>query len=151
VTADATTYDRIGQLIGRAVSATRKSAALDRRPVSSLRASLHGAGLLALPTANPNVARWCCRHRQGRWSRCVLDGLVTGLAAVARGVVVAGPTGDVSIAGLRAAPPVRPVATVDGTETAAGRVASILALVHVLTTPGGSFGASGADSPVPLG
>ena len=81
----------------------------------------------------------------------VLDGLVAGLAAVAKGVVVAGPTGDASVAALRAAPPVRPVATVDGTETAAGRVASILALVHVLTTPGGSFGASGADSPVPLG
>ena len=81
----------------------------------------------------------------------VLAGLVAGLAAVAKGVVVAGPTGDASVAALRAAPPVRPVATVDGTETAAGQVASILALVHVLTTPGGSFGASGADSPVPLG
>ena len=47
VAADATTYDRIGQLIGRAVSATKKSAAMDAARVSSLRASLKGAGLLA--------------------------------------------------------------------------------------------------------
>ena len=81
----------------------------------------------------------------------VLSGIVAGLAAVARGVVVAGPTGDDSIAALRSEPPLRAVTTVDGTDTPAGRVAAILALVHAVTTPGGSFGASGADGPVPLG
>jgi hypothetical protein len=151
VTSDATTYDRIGQLIGRAVSATQKSAALDAARVSSLRASLEGAGLLALPDGEPNVAPLVLVVTGKEVEPLVLDGLVSGLAAVAKGVVVAGPTADVGVAGLRSQPPVRPVATVDGTETAAGRVTTVLALVHVLTTPGGSFGASGADSPVPLG
>ena len=39
----------------------------------------------------------------------------------------------------------------DGVDTAAGRVATILTLQRSLTTPGGAFGASGADGPVPLG
>jgi hypothetical protein len=151
VSADATTYDRIGQLIGHAVSAAKRSEAMDPARVASLRASLQGAGLVAVPEGEPNLAPLVLVVTGKEVEQPVLAGLVEGLAAVARGVVVAGPTGDASIATLRAAPPVRPVATVDGTETAAGRVASILALVHVLTTPGGSFGASGADSPVPLG
>ena len=155
VTADATTYDRIGQLIGHAVSAAKRSEAMDPARVASLRASLQGAGLVAQrddqADGEPNLAPLVLVVTGKEVEQPVLAGLVAGLAAVARGVVVAGPTGDVSLAGLRAAPPVRPVATVDGTETAAGQVASTLALVHVLTTPGGSFGASGADSPVPLG
>ena len=151
VSADATTYDRIGQLIGHAVSAAKRSEAMDPARVASLRASLEGAGLLALPDGDPNLAPLVLVVTGKEVEPLVLDGLATGLATVAKGVVVAGPTGDAGVAALRAAPPVRPVATVDGTETAAGRVASILALVHVLTTPGGSFGASGADSPVPLG
>ena len=151
VSADATTYDRIGQLIGHAVSAAKRSEAMDPARVSSLRASLKGAGLVAVPDGEPNLAPLVLVVTGKEVEQPVLAGLADGLAAVARGVVVAGPTGDASVGGLRAAPPVRPVATVDGTETAAGRVASILALVHVLTTPGGSFGASGADSPVPLG
>lgn len=151
VSADATTYDRIGQLIGHAVSAAKRSEAMDPARVASLRASLQGAGLVAVPDGEPNLAPLVLVVSGKEVEQPVLAGLVAGLAAVARGVVVAGPTGDASIAALRAAPPVRPVATVDGTETAAGQVASILALVHVLTTPGGSFGASGADSPVPLG
>ena len=151
VSADATTYDRIGQLIGHAVSAAKRSEAMDPARVASLRASLQGAGLVAVPDGEPNLAPLVLVVSGKEVEQPVLAGLVAGLAAVARGVVVAGPTGDASVAALRAAPPVRPVATVDGTETAAGQVASILALVHVLTTPGGSFGASGADSPVPLG
>ena len=155
VSADATTYDRIGQLIGHAVSAAKRSEAMDPARVASLRASLRGAGLVAQTDdqadSEPNLAPLVLVVTGKEVEQPVLAGLADGLAAVARGVVVAGPTGDLSLAGLRAAPPVRPVATVDGTETAAGQVSSTLALVHVLTTPGGSFGASGADSPVPLG
>ena len=151
VSADATTYDRIGQLIGHAVSAAKRSEAMDPARVASLRASLQGAGLVAVPEGEPNLAPLVLVVTGKEVEQPVLAGLVAGLAAVARGVVVTGPTRDASIATLRASPPVRPVATVDGSESAAGRVASILALVHVLTTPGGSFGASGADSPVPLG
>jgi uncharacterized NAD-dependent epimerase/dehydratase family protein len=66
-------------------------------------------------------------------------------------VVVAGPTGDPGIASLRDQPPVRAVATVDGTDSAAGRAATVLTLVHVLKASGGAYGASGADGPIPLG
>jgi hypothetical protein len=151
VTADATTYDRIGQLLGRAISMTAKSSALDQAKVSSLRASLHGAGLLALPEGEPGLAPLVLVVTGKTVEPPVLDGLVAGLAGVAKGVVVAGPAHDAGIAALRGQPPARPVATVDGTDTAAGRVSAVLALVHVLATPGGSFGASGSDAPVPLG
>ena len=151
VTADATTYDRMGQLVGRAVSATKRSAALEAAKRGSLRASLQGAHLLALPDGEPNVAPLVLVVTGNQVEPLVLSGLVSGLAAVAKGVVVAGPTGDADLAALRATPPTRPVATVDGTDTAAGRVATVLALVRVLSEPGGSFGASGSDGPAPLG
>jgi hypothetical protein len=151
VTADATTYDRIGQLLGRAVAMSGRSTALGGAKVSSLRASLHGAGLLALPDGEPGLAPLVLVVTGNDVEQPVLAGLVSGLAGVAKGVVVAGPTRDAGIASLRAEAPARPVATVDGTDTAAGRVATVLALVHVLATPGGSFGASGSDAPVPLG
>lgn len=151
VTADATTYDRIGQLIGKAVTATRRSTALEQAKVASLRASLDGAGLLAIPDGEPNVAPLVLVVTGKDVEQPILGGIVAGVAGVARGVVVAGPTADPGVAGLRATPPIRPVATVDGTDTAAGRVTTVLALVHVLATPGGSFGASGTDAAVPLG
>jgi hypothetical protein len=151
VTADATTYDRIGQLMGKAVSATTRSAAMDPGRIASLRASLKGAGLLGLPDDEPNVAPLVLVVTGKDVEQPVLSGLAAGLAAVAKGVVVAGPADDAGIAALRSQPPIRPVATVDGTDTAAGQVAAVLALVHVLATPGGSFGASGSDAAVPLG
>jgi hypothetical protein len=151
VTADATTYDRIGQLLGRAVSTASPRTAMDQAKVSSLRASLHGAGLLALPEAEPGLAPLVLVVTGNDVDAPVLNGLASGLAAVAKGVVVAGPTEDAGIAALRSTPTTRPVATVDGTDTAAGRVAAVLTLIHVLATPGGSFGASGSDAPVPLG
>ena len=153
VTADATTYDRIGQLIGKAVAAKERSTAMDPAKVASLRASLQGAGMMAADQTegDPNVAPMVLVVAGSDVEQPVLSGIVAGLAAVARGVVVAGPTSDDSIAALRSEPPLRAVTTVDGTDTPAGRVAAILALVHAVTTPGGSFGASGADGPVPLG
>ena len=69
-------------------------------------------------------------------------------------MVVAGVTadgGEGQLGRLRADPVSAAVATLDGVDTAAGRVATILTLQRSLTTPGGAFGASGADGPVPLG
>lgn len=151
VTADATTYDRIGQLLGRAVATPGGASALPEAKVASLRASLHGAGLLALPEGEPGLAPLVLVVTGGDVEPAVLSGLVSGLAGVAKGVVVAGPTRDAAVTALRTQAPTRPVATVDGTDTAVGRVATVMTLVHVLTTPGGSFGASGSDAPVPLG
>ena len=67
VTADATTYDRIGQLIGKAVAAKERSTAMDPAKVASLRASLQGAGMMAQTDdqtddqagqATPTSRRW---------------------------------------------------------------------------------------------
>ena len=151
VTADATTYDRIGQLVGKAVAARKRSAAMEPAKVASLRASLHGAGMMAAVEGDPGVAPMVLLVTGSDVEQTVLSGLVSGLAAVARGVVVAGPTGDASIAALRAEPPLRAATTVDGTDTPAGRAAAVLALIGAVTAPGGAYGASGADGPLPLG
>ena len=42
-------------------------------------------------------------------------------------------------------------ASLDGIDTTAGRVATMITLQRSLATKGGAFGASGADGPVPLG
>ena len=87
-------------------------------------------------------------------SDAILAGLVDGLASQAAGVVVAGTLADGGsgqLGRLRATPAATRVATLDGVDTLAGRAATVMALARSLTTPGGSFGASGADGAVPLG
>ena len=83
----------------------------------------------------------------------ILSGLVNGLAAQAVGVVVAGTTddGQGQLGRLRSDAAASTAGTVDGVETPAGATAAVLLLARSLATPGGSFGASGADGPVPLG
>jgi uncharacterized protein YfaQ (DUF2300 family) len=81
----------------------------------------------------------------------IADGLLEGLAAGARGVVAVAPTKSVNLVGLHADGVTSHVTTVDGTETSAGRVAAVLALIRAWHTQGGAFGASGSDGPVPLG
>ena len=85
----------------------------------------------------------------------IIAGIAAGLSRAATGVVVAGDLADggerpgrsaAGGAGSRAE-----VATVDGIDTAAGRVTTVLALVAAADTKGGAFGASGADGPAPLG
>jgi hypothetical protein len=54
------------------------------------------------------------------------------------------------LAGLRADGVDRRVTTVDGAETAAGRVAAVLGLIRAWRSPGGAYGASGSDGAAPL-
>jgi hypothetical protein len=87
-------------------------------------------------------------------SDAILAGLAEGLAKQAAGVVVAGTLADGGTGQLgrfRAVPAAASVASVDGVDTEAGRVAAMMVLQRALTTPGGSFGASGADGVAPLG
>jgi len=168
VTEGATTYDRMGQLIGRAVATTRGSGALtrgiDEGVVDSLRASLRGARLLSAPAvagaedagdagdapAPGNAPLVLVVSGSAPVDPVVLTGLAAGLAATAKGVVVAGPTGADALLTLRATLPERPVTTVDGTESGTGQVVAVLGLLHAWQTPGGSFGATGADGAAPL-
>lgn len=163
VAAEASTYDRIGQLLGFAIAtkvaegeevAGRGRAILD---------AVTGAGLMTQPEKvsrrAPLVLVVLGTDASDEGSDAILAGLAAGLAAQATGVVVAGVTADgTAVEGapgqlgrFRADPAAAGVASVDGIDTEAGRVATIFTLQRSLTTSGGSFGASGSDGPAPLG
>lgn len=158
VSADASTYDRMGQLLGAAVASTSGRAEPSSRKSRAVAEAVAGAGLMA-PVDDeveraPLVLFVLGPDASDEGVDAILAGLLGGLASNATGVVVAGSAddgGEGQLGRLRADPAASSLATVDGAETAAGRVATILALSRALQTPGGSFGASGADGPVPLG
>ena len=158
VAAEASTYDRIGQLIGLAV-ATKDAAGQDvNGKARAIVDAVSGAGLMAQPgevaQRSPLVLLVLGTDAGDEGSDAILAGLAQGLAVQAAGVVVAGVTadgGEGQLGRFRADPASAAVATLDGVDTSAGRVAAVLTLQRSLTTPGGAFGASGADGPVPLG
>ncbi|MGF9755801.1 copper transporter [Microvirga sp. 0TCS3.31] len=158
VAAEASTYDRIGQLLGLAV-ATKEAGGQDvNGKARAIVDAVSGAGLMADPgevaQRSPLVLLVLGTDADDEGSDAILAGLAQGLAVQAGGVVVAGVTsdgGEGQLGRLRADPASAAVATLDGIDTAAGRVAAVLTLQRSLTTPGGAFGASGADGPVPLG
>ena len=158
VAAEASTYDRIGQLLGLAI-ATKEAGGQDvNGKARAIVDAVSGAGLMAEPgevaQRSPLVLVVLGTDAGDEGSDAILAGLAQGLAVQAGGVVVAGATsdgGEGQLGRLRADPVSAAVATLDGVDTAAGRVATILTLQRSLTTPGGAFGASGADGPVPLG
>ena len=149
VGAGASTYVRAGELLGLAVAQSD----LPSADATSVRESLAGADLLTSPQGAlraPAVLLVLGRHTDP----AILSGLVSGLAGVATGVVVAGSTAAAAATGdlgvLRSDPASDQAATVDGVDTPLGQVTATLALIRSLTVHGGAFGASGADGPVPL-
>jgi hypothetical protein len=149
VTPDASTYVRMGQLVGRATA----PGDLGAPAVRAVRESLAGGELLESP-ADATAAGLVLVVLGDTTDPAVLNGLVGGLASVVPGVVVTGETAAAAANGdlgrLRTTSAGDNVATVDGAETSLGQVTSILALIRAITTPGGSFGASGSDGAVPL-
>jgi hypothetical protein len=154
---EASTYDRIGQLLGLAIASKEAGGADVNGKARSIVDSLSGAGLMTKPEEvtrkAPLVLLVLGDDAGDPASDAILAGLAQGLAAQATGVVVAGSTADGTgqLSRFRADPAAAAVASVDGIDTTAGRVATIVTLQRSLTTPGGAFGASGADGPVPLG
>lgn len=158
VPADASTYDRIGQLIGLAVASTDVAGQDVSGKSRAILDAVVGAGLMDQPEAAdrraPLVLLVLGTDAADEGSDAVLAGIAEGLAAQSTGVVVAGTLldgGTGQLGRLRADPAAAAVASVDGIDTVAGRIATILALQRSLGTPGGSFGASGADGALPLG
>ncbi|WP_107774704.1 copper transporter [Nocardioides sediminis] len=158
IAAEATTYDRIGQLLGLAVATTTPEGEGTNGKGRAILESLSGADLVSAPAGverrAPLVLVVLGDEPAAEGGDAILAGLVTGLARAAAGVVVTGDTadgGEGQLGRLRAEPVSAEVATVDGVESTAGQVTSVLALARALTTKGGAFGASGADGPVPLG
>ncbi|GAB7007238.1 hypothetical protein JCM18899A_47130 [Nocardioides sp. AN3] len=145
------TYPRMGRLLGLAV-ATNGPPVAAGAPASTVRESLKAARLtrgLGGATADAPLAPLVLIVAGNNLDDAIMNGLAQGIAGQAHGVVVAGRTRSEDLASLRDRK--APVATVDGVETAAGRVATVLAIIHQVTGGGGSFGASGIDGPLPLG
>lgn len=148
VSADAPTYERLGELLAIALGAAEAS----EQDTTSVRQSLAGAELLTSPP-EPESSGLVLVVLGDESDDAILAGLVGGLAARSAGVVVAGDTesgasGDLKA--LRGEDVVDEVATVDGVDTGIGRVTAALALARSVTVQGGSFGASGSDGAVPL-
>ncbi|HXH77755.1 copper transporter [Nocardioides sp.] len=158
IAADATTYDRIGQLLGVAVATSTPEGDPATDQQNRIIETLVGADLLTLEGSVTKRAPLVLLVLGGEPAEeggdAILAGLAAGLSRAAGGVVVAGTLadgGEGQVGRLRAEPVSAEVATVDGIDTAAGRVTTVLALARSLSTPGGAFGASGADGPAPLG
>lgn len=147
----ASTYPRIGQLVAVAVANTGGASAPADEDTAAVRQSLAAAKLLRLPPGDPQTAPLVLVVLGSPIDQAIADGFVAGLADRSRAVVAVAPTRDRVLAGLAADGVTRWVTTVDGTETAAGRVAAVLGLERSWTKRGGAFGASGSDGAVPLG
>ena len=160
IPATASTYDRIGQLLGwAAATPTDIGAPLDEGTTESLN-SLKGAELVTQDQA-----------ATGRGSLAVVvlgdepadpgavdklyAALFTGIAEHTDGVVLAGTSGsagDGLLAALRDDVTMSAnVSTADAVETTAGRVAAILALALDASGKTGHYGSAGIDGAVPRG
>ena len=157
VGADATAYDRIGELLGTAAATTEKAGAPPGPDASAIVESLAGAGLVLASGETQTRAPLVLvvlGGDTGPDTDPIVEGVLAGLARAARGVVVAGDAasaGDGALSRLRSSTTATAVTTVDGIDGPAGQATAVLALVRSLTTTGGAFGAAGADGPVPLG
>lgn len=149
VSKDAPTYERIGQLLGLAVSGDD----LPSSDTAAVRESLAGADLLTSPDDAARAPAVLVVVGDPV-DPAILAGVVAGLAERATGVVVAGDTeaatGSGGLATLRADSDADRAATVDGAETPLGQVTATLALIRSFSVQGGAFGASGSDGAVPL-
>jgi hypothetical protein len=156
----APTYERMGQLIGRAVASVKDPGEAADTSAKDLLSSLKGADLLTQKEgggtrgslvivvlgdepANPDE------------SDKIFSGLATGLADQSDGVVVAGTTrsgNDGLLAVLRADVAFSAnVSTADSDETTAGRLAAVLALAADGRGTTGQYGAFGIDGALPRG
>lgn len=150
MSANATTYPRIGQLLGIAVATQGTAPGRPDDDVIAVRQSLVAAHLVSSPQGTPATAPLVLVVLGRPVDQAIADGLLTGLAARARGVVAVAPTHDRTLAAMDTDGVTRTVTTVDGSETSAGRVAAVLALIRAWSTKGGAYGASGARGAVPL-
>nr|WP_101524349.1 copper transporter [Nocardioides houyundeii] len=157
VAAEATTYERMGQLLGFSLSTKAPEGAGTTSQTLAVLEGMRGADLLpevpATERRAPLVLVVLGEEVDGDGGDDILAGLVRGLGQAALGVVVAGESSDGKdqLAGLRADGALGTAASVDGVETPAGQVATVVGLARSLTTQGGAFGASGADGALPLG
>lgn len=158
VTDDASTYDRIGQLLGAAIASREAGGSAPDQKATGILEGLVGAELATGPQEParraPLVLLVLGDRPAGEGADAITSGIATGLSRSALGTVVAGTLADGAggqLAALREETASSRVTSVDGVDTAAGRTATVLALGWARGQSGGSFGASGEDGTAPLG
>lgn len=154
---DATTYERAGELLGYILATSDEELADHSSQSEAVAEGLEGANLLPEVVSSPGRAPLVLvvmgDEVTGDGADAIVGGIVRGLAAKARGVVLVGRTSedDDQLASLRESDALGRASSVDGVETAAGQVSAVLALARAYDTQGGAFGATGSDGSLPLG
>lgn len=159
---DATSYARLGTLIGRAIATKGEPSPIDAAGAGIL-SGLSTADLmtpqgdpaqrgdLVLVVGGPGEAA----SPEAKGSGAVLSALVTAIDAAADGVVVAGPTSAAAKAGaisavLEDVSAAQAVSTVDSLELATAQVVTVLALAQQGAGQTGHYGAvDAADGALP--
>lgn len=158
VEAEASTYDRMGQLLGLAFATSKPEGEDVNDKSRAITEAVTGASLMeavgGVERRAPLVLVVLGTDSDDEGSDAILAGLASGLGKQSVGVVVAGTTADGTegqLTRFRTDPAATQVASVDGIDTSAGRATTALTLARSLSTQGGFFGAAGSDGPVPLG
>lgn len=158
ISADTTTYDRMGELLGTALASRQPGGEALSGQGKAVLDAVSGADLATVAgdgqARSPLVLVVLGEDQDDDGVDAIVGGLVEGLARQAVGTVLVGDLADGEegqLARLRSDAALGEVATVDGVDVPAGRTSAVLALARAMGPAGGSFGASGADGPVPLG
>lgn len=148
--ADASAYERMGQLLGTAIATRDPAGAVPGSQATTIRQSIGAASLLSNDSGGgePRQAPLVLLVLGDDLDDNIAEGLVAGLTSRAAGLVVAAPEREGDLAVLDE---LGGVTTVDGLSGATGRLAAVLALSRVEEQPDRSYGASGANGVLPLG
>lgn len=143
-------YTRAGQMLGTVVTPAGSAASVATTAEETLRTAKLAS--ISAPQGPASVALVVVGEKADPE---LATQLIWGLTTKVPGLVVAGDTASATghglLAGLRRTKWTSRVMTVDGIDTAYGRVAAVAGLVAQLRPSGGSYGASGIDGVVPLG
>ena len=157
VAAAGDSYGRVGSALGRAILA-RKTAALDPT-ASTIRSAFVEGDLISLTTAPKKLATLAVIVTSAKSSASSDQGTLVATMAAAldasgKGVVVAGPSSSSTDGGIikavRDSDATSTVSTVDVTDSAAGRVVTVLAAAKEAAGQSGEWGTSrSADGGLP--
>lgn len=157
VSDNATTYDRMGQLLGRAIGSTEVGGGSADAGAREVLSSLSGAELLTRSSGAARVADLVLvvlgDEPSTDGTEKIVGSLLAGTARTTRGVVVAGDTAtgaDGLLKDLRGVDEfTAEVSSVDSAQTPTGRLSVVLALADAQRP--GQYGASGKDGALPRG
>jgi hypothetical protein len=160
VAASAPTYERMGQIIGRAVASVKDTGEAADSSAKDLLSSLKGADLFAQDGGEGTRGSLVLvvlgdEPEHPDESDKIFAGLMAGLADQSDGVVLAGSTrsGDDGLLSVLRDDVAfsANVSTADSTDTTAGRIAAVLALAADGSGTTGQYGAFGIDGALPRG